>query len=210
VGHVGDVELLASARDRVPDIRFLGRACRSDAHPGARHLCNRVAVLADAIQFWLASPCTTGDNLAMPRTLRASAGGYRYHDLNRGHERSRVFHHADDCHAFVASLRAGCARVPMRLVGFCVMPNHFDWVLWPYGDGDLSVWMQWLLTDHAHGYRRRYRGSDHVGQGRGRSFPIEEAEHLLTVLRYVERNPLRAARPSNLHRGRPSTSDAIR
>ena len=48
-----------------------------------------------------------GDNPVMPRTLRASAGGYCYHALKRGNERSRVFHDADDCHAFVASLRAG-------------------------------------------------------------------------------------------------------
>jgi putative transposase len=53
--------------------------------------------------------------------------------------------------------------------------------------------MQWLLTEHAHGYRRRYRGGGHVWQGRFRSFPIEEAEHLLTVLRHVERHPMRAS-----------------
>ena len=29
-------------------------------------------------------------------------------------------------------------------------------------------------------------------QGRFKSFPIQEDDHLLTVLRYVERNPLRA------------------
>jgi putative transposase len=52
--------------------------------------------------------------------------------------------------------------------------------------------MQWLLTAHVHGYRKRYRGSGHVWQGRFKAFPIEEDEHLLTVLRYVERNPLRA------------------
>lgn len=127
----------------------------------------------------------------MPRTLRASAGGYCYHALNRGNERTRVFHDADDCHGF-ALLRQACARVPMRLIGYCAMPNHFHLVLWPYEDGDLSLWMQWLLTAHAHGYRTRYGGSGHVWQGRFKSFPIEEDSHLLTVLRYVERNPLRA------------------
>jgi putative transposase len=72
------------------------------------------------------------------------------------------------------------------------MPNHFHLVLWPHGDEDLSTWMQWLLTAHVHGYRRRYRGSGHVWQGRFKAFPIEQDDHLLTVLRYVERNPLRA------------------
>jgi putative transposase len=50
--------------------------------------------------------------------------------------------------------------------------------------------MQWLLTTQAHGCRMRYRGSGHVWQGRFKAFPIDEDDHLLTVLRYVERNRL--------------------
>ena len=52
--------------------------------------------------------------------------------------------------------------------------------------------MQWLLTAHVHGYRRRYRSSGHVWQGRFKAFPIAADDHLLAVLRYVERNPVRA------------------
>jgi len=48
----------------------------------------------------------------MPRALRASAGGYCCHALNRGNERVRVFHEADDYHGLVALLRQACARVP--------------------------------------------------------------------------------------------------
>ena len=128
----------------------------------------------------------------MPRTARASVGGYCYHALNRGNGRAQVFHDCDDYHRFVGLLRQACARVPMHLVGYCLMPNHFHLVLWPHGDGDLSSWMQWLLTAHVHAYRQRYRGSGHVWQGRFKAFPIEADDHLLTVLRYVERNALRA------------------
>jgi putative transposase len=74
----------------------------------------------------------------------------------------------------------------------CSCPNHFHLVLWPRGGGDLSRWMQWLLTSHVRRYHRHYKGSGHVWQGRFKAFPIEQDEHLLTVLRYVERNPLRA------------------
>jgi putative transposase len=129
----------------------------------------------------------------MPRTVRASVGGYCYHALNRGNGRARVFHDSDDYHDFVRLLQKACARVPMRLVGYCLMPNHFHLVLWPTGDENLSPWMQWLLTAHVHGYRKRYRGSGHVWQGRFKAFPIEQDEHLRTVLRYVERNPVRAS-----------------
>jgi putative transposase len=49
------------------------------------------------------------------------------------------------------------------------MPHHFHLVLWPHGDDDLGRWMQWLLTAHVHGYRKRYRGSGHVWRGKSSS-----------------------------------------
>ena len=128
----------------------------------------------------------------MPRTARASIGGYCYHVLNRGNNRAAVFHKDEDYEAFVAILAAGCQRLPMRVLAFCLMPNHFHLVLWPHHDGDLSRWMQWSLTTHVRRYHRHYGGSGHVWQGRFRAFPIQDDGHLLAVLRYVERNPVRA------------------
>jgi len=72
------------------------------------------------------------------------------------------------------------------------MPNHFHLALWPRRDGDLSRFMQWLLTAHVRRYHQHYHSSGHVWQGRFKAFPIQQDEYLLTVLRYVERNPLRA------------------
>ena len=63
---------------------------------------------------------------------------------------------------------------------------------WPREDGDLSRWMQWLLTAHVRRYHRHYQSSGHVWQGRFKAFPIQQDEHLFSVLRYVERNPVRA------------------
>jgi putative transposase len=128
----------------------------------------------------------------MPRTGRAAVGGYGYHVVNRGNRRAEVFHGPDDYAAFAALLRQASAHAPMRVLAFCLMPKHFHAVLWPEGDGDLAAWMHWLLTTHAVRYNRRYGLKGHVWQGRFSAFPIEQDEHLLTVLRYVERNPLRA------------------
>ncbi|HUY90570.1 MAG TPA: transposase [Pirellulales bacterium] len=115
-----------------------------------------------------------------------------YHVINRGNARAAVFHDDGDYGAFVDLLAAANRRLPMRLLAYCLMPNHFHLVLWPYCDGDLSRWMQWLLTSHVRRYHRHYESSGHVWQGRFKAFPIQHDEHLLTVLRYVERNALRA------------------
>jgi putative transposase len=128
----------------------------------------------------------------MPRTARASVGGICYHAINRGNRRAEVFHNLADYQSFIELMERACARLPMRVVGYCLMPNHFHLVLWPHEDGDLSRWMQWLLTCHVRRYHRINGTDGRVWQGRFKAFPIEQDEHLLRVLRYVERNPLRA------------------
>jgi putative transposase len=128
----------------------------------------------------------------MPRTARASVGGICYHVFNRGNARAPVFHQDSDYSAFVDVLRQACEHIPMRILAYCLLPNHFHLALWPYGDGDLSRWMHWLLTAHVCRYRRHYQSSGHIWQGRFKAFPVQHDEHLLTVLRYIERNPVRA------------------
>ena len=77
------------------------------------------------------------------------------------------------------------------------MPNHFHFVVIP-GEADaLARWMQWLLTTHVRRLHRREGTSGRVWQGRFKAFPIQHDEHLLTVMRYVERNALRAGLVDN-------------
>lgn len=128
----------------------------------------------------------------MSRTARASVGGMCYHVLNRGNGRAEVFHKDHDYAAFLKLLGQASDRVPMRLLAYCLLPNHFHLVVWTRDDGDLGRWMQWLLTSHVRRYHRHYDSSGHVWQGRFKAFPIENDSHLLTVMRYVERNPVRA------------------
>jgi putative transposase len=128
----------------------------------------------------------------MPRTSRACLGGYCYHVLNRGNARAEVFHKPGDYEAFLQAVNEASVRLPMPLFAFCLMPNHFHMVVRPHGDSDLSRWMQWLMTTHVRRYLKHYAHSGHVWQGRFKAFPIQDDNHLITVVRYVERNPLRA------------------
>ena len=145
------------------------------------------------IQLFLARYASLPYRGPMPRTARAAVGGVCYHVLNRGNARAEVFRQAGDYQAFVQLLRQSVDRVPIRVLGYCLMPTHFHMaVVWPRADRDLSRWMQWLLTAHVRQYHRHYGSSGHVWQGRCKAFPIQQDAHLLIVLRYIERNPLRA------------------
>ena len=103
-----------------------------------------------------------------------------------------VFHKDQDFQAFLDMIAQASLRQPMPILAYCLMPNHFHLVLWPRHDGDISRWVHWLLTTHVRRYQKHYHSSGHVWQGRFKSFPIQEDDHLRVVLRYVERNPLRA------------------
>lgn len=128
----------------------------------------------------------------MARTARASLGGICYHVINRGNCKARVFFRESDYDAFLRLISESCDRLPMRILAYCLMPNHFHLVLWPYGDGDLGRWMHWLLTSHVRRYHGFYGSTGRLWQGRYKAFPIHQDDHLFKVLRYVERNPLRA------------------
>jgi putative transposase len=119
------------------------------------------------------------------------AGGY-YHVINRGNDRAVVFHSPGDYRAFIELMTDSEARHRPKLLAFCLMPNHFHLVASPGGPTDLSRWMHWLTTTHAHRHHLRHGTSGCVWQGRFKSFPIKDDGHLLTVMRYVERNALRA------------------
>src|SRR5579884_860543 len=130
----------------------------------------------------------------MPRRPRTATGGYIYHVLNRAVGRATVFHKDGDYAAFERVLRQAKDKLPMRLLAFCLMPNHFHLVLWPYQDGDLSDFLHWLTLTHTMRWHAHYHsgGTGPLYQGRFKAFPVQQDDHLITVCRYVERNPLRA------------------
>ncbi len=130
----------------------------------------------------------------MPRPLRIAPGGFVYHVLNRANARLPLFERDGDYQGFETVLGQALERQPMRLLAYCVMPNHWHLVLWPEADGALSSWLGWLTQTHTQRWHAAHGtiGTGHLYQGRYKSFPVQEDEHLLTVCRYVERNPLRA------------------
>jgi tetratricopeptide (TPR) repeat protein len=83
---------------------------------------------------------------------------------------------------------------PTRILAHCLLPNHWHSILGPENDGDLSAFPQ-LLTNHTHAMLATAKnkvGYGHLYQRRFKSFPVETDEHFDSVVRYVERNAMRA------------------
>ena len=130
----------------------------------------------------------------MARPLRTAPGGFVYHVLNRANGKRRIFHNDRDYLAFERVLAEVQQRVPMRILAWCVMPNHWHLLLWPQQDGELSDYMRLVTLTHTqrlHAYRAS-AGTGQVYQGRFKSFVVQNDTHYLSVSRYVEANALTA------------------
>jgi putative transposase len=135
----------------------------------------------------------------MGRLPRIVEPGLVYHALNRGNNRATVFADDDDDQlAFLQTLANTKERYPFRLLGYCLMSNHFHLLLRPEPKQSISRILQSLTVAHTWRYHKRHRTSGHVWQGRFKSPVIQDDRHLLVVLRYIEANRLRARMVADL------------
>lgn len=128
----------------------------------------------------------------MPRPPRTAPGGFIYHVLNRANAKRRIFERDRDYLAFEQVLAEVQERIPIRILAWCVMPNHWHLLLWPREDGELSNYLRLVTLTHTmrcHAYRAS-TGTGHLYQGRFKSFVVQDDAHFLAVSRYVEANAL--------------------
>ena len=114
--------------------------------------------------------------------------------LNRAVARLTIFEKPADYDAFMRVLDETWQEVQLPIFAMVAMPNHWHFVVRPTRDDQVSEFFRRLTVMHTMRYHAHYKtsGTGHLYQGRFKSFPIQSDDHLLTVMRYVERNPVRA------------------
>ncbi|MFI5379850.1 MAG: transposase [Tepidisphaerales bacterium] len=75
----------------------------------------------------------------MPRGPRNAPGGFVYHVINRGVGRQTLFHKDQDYAAFERVLAEACQHVPIRILAYCLMPNHRHSTNEPRTQGELEA-----------------------------------------------------------------------
>lgn len=130
----------------------------------------------------------------MPRQARVTVADTLYHVINRSNGGAPIFITDKDYVHFESLLLEAKELTGMRILAYCIMPNHFHLILQPQTDTDLAEFMGWLTTTHVRQYRTRTEtvGRGHLYQDRYKSFPVQSERYALTLLVYIEQNPLRA------------------
>jgi putative transposase len=127
----------------------------------------------------------------MARNPRVVLPGYAYHLTQRGTNRQPVFRTAGDRKVYLKLLAEQLAESSVRLISFCLMPNHVHFIAVPqYGDS-LSVWMRRVNGRYAQYFNAKAGRTGHFWQARFFSCALSP-KHLTHALRYVEQNPVRA------------------
>jgi REP-associated tyrosine transposase len=128
----------------------------------------------------------------MPRPPRFCPDGVPQHIVNRGNLRAPIFHESADYLGFLAALTDAADRTTVRLLAFCLMPNHWHLVLWPLDGSEISAYMQVVMNAHIRDLQRRHgtAGTGHIYQGRYKNSPIVTDRYFFNVCRYVEANAL--------------------
>ena len=130
----------------------------------------------------------------MPRPPRSFPNGIPQHVVNRGNRRATVFSCDADYLGFLAAMAHAAESTTVRVIVYCLMPNHWHLVLWPFNGREISRYVQLLMNDHIHDLQSRHgtTGTGHIYQGRFKNREILTEGQFINVCRYVEANPLRA------------------
>jgi REP-associated tyrosine transposase len=127
----------------------------------------------------------------MARHPRVFAPGLLYHVIARGNRREAVFLDRGDYETYLNRLAAYQIRYAVTLHAYCLMPNHVHLVA-RIADTPLDRFMQGLQQSYTQRYNRRHGQIGHVFQGRYKARVCGTDEYLVTLVRYVHLNPVRA------------------
>jgi len=129
----------------------------------------------------------------MPRIRRGMLNAGTYHILVQGNNSQLVFREQWDYQNYMRLLGTHITKHELKLHHFVLMPNHLHLVLGITDGKALSKAMQGLNVAYAAFYRKRYRYSGHLWQGRFKSSQVDRDNLLLACGRFVELNPIRAS-----------------
>ncbi len=131
----------------------------------------------------------------MATVPRIDVPEYVYHVYNRANAAGTLFESRADYEAFESIFLDALKEYPLNIYAYCIMPNHWHFVCAPLEPGGLGEYFRWISGTHAKRWHanRNNAGAGHIYQDRFKSnICSKETGHFLQLVRYVERNALRA------------------
>ena len=94
----------------------------------------------------------------MPGRARVTPGGLVYHVLNRSVAGLPLFRKQADFEAFERIMIEAHELRPIRILAWCLMRNHWYFILWPREEGEVTAYLRWLSDKYVRAVRQRLAG----------------------------------------------------
>jgi putative transposase len=134
----------------------------------------------------------------MPRRARMYLPGFPYHVVQRGNNREACFIEPENYQFYLQLWQELSSRYRVAVHAYCLMTNHIHFLATPQTSTGLSDTLKVVGSRYAQYINRKYKRTGTLWEGRHRSSLVQSERYLLTCMRYIELNPVRAnmvARP---------------
>jgi len=128
----------------------------------------------------------------MPRRPRIKLAGIPQHIVQRGINREPCFFAEEDYHSYLHWLQKAAADWHCAIHAYVLMTNHVHLLVTPQTETGTAKLMQALGRRYVQYINRSYRRTGSLWEGRYKSSVIQAETYLLTCMRYIELNPVRA------------------
>ncbi|MFD2231218.1 transposase [Alkalimarinus sediminis] len=128
----------------------------------------------------------------MPRKPRFYLPNVPVHIVHRGHSRSAVFFEDQDYSTYLYWLKKAAEKYSLSIHAFVLMTNHVHLLVTPKLGEDVSLFMQYIGRRYVPYINHKYGKSGSIWEGRYKACLVQEDTYFLSVMVYIELNPVRA------------------
>ncbi len=116
--------------------------------------------------------------------------GSFYHIYNRGNRKQQIFLSDRDYERFLDKTLEYKKKYGITIVAFCLMPNHFHFLVKQVSNSLISKFFSDLCNSYARHFNTKYETVGSLYQGRFKSKLVDRDEYLVHVSRYIHLNPV--------------------
>jgi putative transposase len=117
--------------------------------------------------------------------------GHYYHIYNRGVNRKEIFACNENYRFLLRRINQFVHGYAVRFIAYCLMPNHYHFLLRVESDGAISPFIQRLFNSYTQAFNRQQRRSGTLFEGRPKSKLVDDEKYVLHLARYIHLNPVR-------------------
>jgi putative transposase len=126
----------------------------------------------------------------MRRKTQFVQGGY-YHIYNRGAARQPIFRNDADYTSALQLIKTYCNRLSITVIAYCLMPNHYHWLVRQDGDIPTRLLPQRVFNTYTKRFNSRHDRSGTLFEGPYKAIQVDRDEYLRHLCRYIHANPLK-------------------